>query len=229
MPARETVLNTEKLCKSYFLGKEPLPVLFDVDLTVGRGDYAAIMGPSGSGKSTLLNILGCLDTPTSGEYYLKNVAVSRRSPAELAEIRNRDIGFIFQNFNLLPKMTVAANVELPLIYRNVPKKERRALVEEALKRLGLWERRHHHPNEISGGQKQRTAIARALVKSPSLILADEPTGNLDSATTHEILTILDELNEQGNTIMVITHEHEVAERARRIFTILDGRLSEKIR
>jgi len=221
------LLQTDRLCKSYFLGEEPLPVLFDIHFSLFRGDYAAIMGPSGSGKSTLLNIIGCLDTPTSGDYILNGLSVGRRSPAELAEVRNRDIGFIFQNFNLLPKLTVAGNVELPLIYQNLPKKERKERVDDALRRLSLFDRRNHRPNEISGGQKQRTAIARALVKAPSLILADEPTGNLDSATTGEILAILDELNGAGNTILMITHEQEVAERAHRRFTIRDGRLSEK--
>ncbi|OGJ84188.1 MAG: macrolide ABC transporter ATP-binding protein [Candidatus Raymondbacteria bacterium RifOxyA12_full_50_37] len=219
-----TVLETKDLCKSYYLGNDAIQVLFDVNLCVRKGDFSAIMGPSGSGKSTLLNILGCLDTPTSGEYLLNGLPVKTLSQSRLADIRNREIGFVFQNFNLLPKLDVFSNVELPLIYGNVSKKERHALVEESLKSLGLWERRHHRPNEISGGQKQRAAIARALVKKPCIILADEPTGNLDSVTTHEILELFKELNARGNTILVITHESEVAGTTNKVFHIRDGRL-----
>jgi putative ABC transport system ATP-binding protein len=223
----EVILRTTNLCKSYYLGKETLQVLFDVNLEIEKGEFVAIMGPSGSGKSTLLNILGCLDTPTTGDYYLNGKSVKGLSQARLADIRNHDIGFVFQNFNLLPKLNLAANVELPMVYGNVPKEKRRQLVELTLRQLGLWERRYHRPNEISGGQKQRTALARALVKQPSIILADEPTGNLDSTTTGEILNLLVQLHEQGNTILVITHEKEVALRAGKVYRLLDGVLSEE--
>ena len=227
MENTDVILQTTNLCKSYYLGKETLQVLFDVNLTVHMGDFVAIMGPSGSGKSTLLNILGCLDTPTSGDYFLNTKSIKGLSQSRLADIRNHDIGFVFQNFNLLPKLNLTANVELPLIYGNVPGEKRKQLVESTLKQLGLWERRNHRPNEISGGQKQRTALARALVKRPSIILADEPTGNLDSTTTQEILNLLYQLHEQGNTILVITHELEVARRAGRIYHLRDGVLSEE--
>lgn len=227
MENTDVILQTTNLCKSYYLGKETLQVLFDVNLTVHMGDFVAIMGPSGSGKSTLLNILGCLDTPTSGDYFLNTKSIKGLSQSRLADIRNHDIGFVFQNFNLLPKLNLTANVELPLIYGNVPGEKRKQLVESTLKQLGLWERRNHRPNEISGGQKQRTALARALVKKPSIILADEPTGNLDSTTTQEILNLLHQLHEQGNTILVITHELEVARRAGKIYHLRDGVLSEE--
>ncbi len=222
----ETILRTAKLCKSYFLGKETVQVLFDVNLEIEKGEFVAIMGPSGSGKSTLLNILGCLDTPTSGEYFLNSQPVSGYSQSRLADIRNHDIGFVFQNFNLLPKLTLAANVELPMIYGNVKKDKRNQLVESTLRQLGLWERRNHRPNEVSGGQKQRTALARALVKNPSIILADEPTGNLDSTTSEEILDVLEKLHVQGNTILVITHEQEVDNRTEKVYRLKDGVISE---
>jgi putative ABC transport system ATP-binding protein len=218
------ILETRGLCKSYFLDKTPLPVLFDINLKVARGEFTAIMGPSGSGKSTLLNILGCLDIPSSGEYLLNQTPVSSLSPSALADVRNRTIGFVFQNFNLLPKLDVFGNVELPLIYGGVPKRERREKVDAILRELGIWERRKHRPNEISGGQKQRVAIGRALVKRPAIILADEPTGNLDSTTTEEILALLRDLNQKGNTILIITHEREVAAAARNIHHLRDGRL-----
>ena len=226
MTSPETILRTTELCKSYFLGKETVQVLFDVNLEIEKGEFVAIMGPSGSGKSTLLNILGCLDTPTSGEYFLNDQPVRGYSQSRLADIRNHDIGFVFQNFNLLPKLSLAANVELPMIYGNVEKDKRNQLVESTLRQLGLWERRDHRPNEISDGQKQRTALARALVKNPSIILADEPTGNLDSTTSEEILDVLEKLHVQGNTILVITHEQEVAHRAGKIYRLIDGVLSE---
>ncbi len=221
----EPILKTQGLCKSYTLGNETIPVLFDVDLSVARGEYISIMGPSGSGKSTLLNIIGCLDTPSSGEYILNTQPVMSLTQSQLSDVRNRDIGFVFQSFNLLPKLTVESNVELPLIYGNVPKRQRKEMVKKVLTQLGLWERRHHRPNEISGGQKQRVAIARALVKNPSIILADEPTGNLDSHTTKEILALLDELHDAGNTILVITHESDVAQRATAHYSLTDGRLT----
>lgn len=216
------VIETRNLVKSYKLGAESVPVLQNVNIKIAEGEYSAIMGQSGSGKSTLLNILGCLDTPQKGEYLFNGRSVSTFSASQLADIRNREIGFVFQNFNLLPKLTIFANVELPLIYGNLGKRERKLKVENVLKRFGLWERRAHRPNEISGGQKQRVAIARALVKNPAIILADEPTGNLDSHTTEEILKVFDELHRDGNTILVITHEQEVGLRAQRLLRLKDG-------
>lgn len=219
------LLDIRNLTKSYRLQKEIIPVLRDVNLTVQKGSYVSIMGPSGSGKSTLLNILGCLDSPTTGEYYLRGKPVHDCDLNQLAEVRNRSIGFIFQSFNLLPRLTLEQNVELPLIYASIPKSRRRTLVKEMLGRLGLWERRGHRPHEISGGQKQRTAIARALVKSPDFILADEPTGNLDSETTLEILALFKTLHAEGNTIVLITHDHAVSAQTERVYSIKDGMLS----
>lgn len=220
-----TVLQTKSLCKNYSLGKGQVEVLKDISLTINKGEYVAIMGQSGAGKSTLLNILGCLDTPSRGEYLFKENSIATFSSNQLAEVRNREIGFVFQNFNLLAKLTIAANVELPLIYGNVPKKTRKKRVQETLTRLGLWDRRAHKPNEISGGEKQRVAIARALIKNPAVIFADEPTGNLDSHTTGEIMKVLDELSSEGNTIIVITHEQSVAEHASRLIHLVDGRVA----
>ncbi len=220
------VVETKNLCKSYFLGKEELPILHNIDFVVREGEYLSMMGQSGAGKSTLLNILGCLDRPTSGEYLFHNKNIANFSDAQRADLRNSEIGFVFQNFNLLPKLTVFGNVELPLIYANVRKKKRKDMVKETLTRFGLWDRRDHHPNEISGGQKQRVAIARALVKRPAILFADEPTGNLDSHTTHEILAIFDELSQEGNSIITITHEDDVAVRASRQITVIDGRIHE---
>ncbi|MBL8026505.1 MAG: ABC transporter ATP-binding protein [Fibrobacteres bacterium] len=220
----DKVIETIDVKKSYKLADSEVPVLHGITFHVSKGDFVSIMGPSGSGKSTLLNILGCLDIPTSGRYLLNGRDVSTLTESELAEERNKTIGFVFQNFNLLPKLDLAANVELPLIYGNVPRKERKELVERILNRLGIWERRHHKPNEISGGQKQRTAIARALVKNPAIILADEPTGNLDSVTTSEILNLFRELHSEGNTLAIITHEIEVASVTKRQFHIRDGLL-----
>jgi putative ABC transport system ATP-binding protein len=225
MNKADTVIQTRALAKSYMLGREAVAVLHDINIVVARGEYVGIMGHSGAGKSTLLNILGCLDTPTSGTYLFNNVPVMSLSPSKLADIRNSRIGFVFQNFNLLPKLDVAANVELPLIYGNVGARRRHELVERVLKRFGLWERRRHKPSEISGGQKQRVAIARAVVKNPSIILADEPTGNLDSSTTGEILAVFDELHREGNTVVVITHEQDVASRAQRLIHLVDGRVA----
>jgi putative ABC transport system ATP-binding protein len=225
MTQNQTIIEARDLRKSYWLGGQEVPVLKGINLSVASGEYVAIMGHSGAGKSTLLNILGCLDVPTSGSYIIDQTPVSSLSASKLADLRNNRIGFVFQNFNLLPKLSVAANVELPLIYGNVPAKERRRLVEQALKRFGIWERRHHKPSEISGGQKQRVAIARAIVKNPSMILADEPTGNLDSTTTGEILAVFDSLSREGNTIVVITHETDVAARASRLIRLVDGTIS----
>jgi len=215
-------LKTENICKCYTLGKEVIPVLHNISVSVEKGSYAAIMGQSGAGKSTLLNILGCLDKATSGQYFINEIDVSRLTDSELARIRNEQIGFVFQNFNLLPKLNVAANIELPLIYANIKRKYRKESVELVMQKLGIYERRNHKPNEISGGQKQRVAIARALVKNPALLLADEPTGNLDSHTTEEILELFQKLNEEGNTIVMITHEHDVAAKARKIIRLVDG-------
>lgn len=221
-----SVIETRNLCKSYFLKTEEVPVLRQVNFTVHEGDFISIMGHSGAGKSTLLNILACLDKPSSGAYHFRGRDIAQCSDSELADIRNHEIGFVFQNFNLLPKLTIFGNVELPLIYANVPARKRKDLVAKQLKRFGLWERRKHKPNEISGGQKQRVAIARALVKNPAVIFADEPTGNLDSHTTEEILAILDEISAEGNTIIMITHEKDVAERAKRAIRIADGAIFE---
>lgn len=218
------VIKTHSLCKDYHLGNERIHVLKDISFNVEKNEYVAIMGQSGAGKSTLLNIIGCLDVPTRGEYHFEGRDVAAFSAGQLAEVRNREIGFVFQSFNLLPKLTIAANVELPLIYGNVPVRERKIRVQEVLEHLGIWDRHTHKPNEISGGQKQRVAIARALIKKPALILADEPTGNLDSTTTAEIMTLLDNLNKEGNTIIVITHEEDVATHAHRLIRLKDGQI-----
>jgi len=219
----DTIIDLRGICKDYRIGQETLRVLHDVSLSLSAGDYVAVMGHSGSGKSTLLNIMGCLDRVTCGEYRFRGRDISSYSEDELADVRNHQIGFVFQSFNLLPKLTVEANVELPLIYANVPAGERRRRVREILESFGLADRRRHKPNEISGGQKQRVAIARALVKKPSVILADEPTGNLDSQTSEEIMGLFDRLNAEGNTILLITHERDIAAHARRLLRLADGR------
>ncbi len=216
------VIEVRDLKKYYDLGAVQVKALRGINLAVEKNEYLSIMGPSGSGKSTLMNIIGCLDTPTSGEYLFEGVNVSHLNDDELAEIRNKKIGFVFQMFNLLPRADALHNVELPLIYRGVPSRERKRLAREALERVGLGDRLHHRPNELSGGQRQRVAIARALVNSPSVILADEPTGNLDTAAGEEIMSIFEELYEQGNTIILVTHERYIAEHSRRIVHIRDG-------
>lgn len=216
------MVNLEHVTKVYPMGPFEVVALRDITLDIADGDFVSIMGPSGSGKSTLMHIIGCLDRPTSGRYLLGGEDVSRLDDASLAHIRNKRIGFVFQQFNLLPRETVLANVEVPLIYAGVKARERRRIAAEALERVGLGDRMRHRPSEISGGQKQRAAIARALVNSPSLILADEPTGNLDSRTGHEILDILTELNVEGATVVLVTHDREIAERAGKIVQLRDG-------
>ena len=211
-----------KISRRYQMGAETIHALREVSLEIQRGEYVAIMGPSGSGKSTLMNLIGCLDTPTGGEYELNGVQVSQMDDNQLAEIRNKEIGFIFQTFNLLPRSDALRNVELPLIYSGMAAEERRAVALEALRNVGLADRIHHRPNELSGGQRQRVAVARALVNRPSILLADEPTGNLDTKTGAEIMALFAELSKQGNTIIVVTHEEDVAKHARRILRIRDG-------
>ncbi|OFW40644.1 MAG: macrolide ABC transporter ATP-binding protein [Acidobacteria bacterium RIFCSPLOWO2_12_FULL_60_22] len=218
------VIRTEDLGKTYRMGSEEIHALRGVNLAMERGEYVAIMGPSGSGKSTLMNLIGCLDTPTTGRYWLNGQLVSELHDDDLAQIRNREIGFVFQTFNLLPRATALSNVELPLIYRGVPAADRRELARRALELVDLADRMSHRPNQLSGGQRQRVAIARALVNNPSIILADEPTGNLDSATGAEILKLFARLHEQGNTLIIVTHEGDVAAHARRILHIRDGQV-----
>ena len=223
-PDGGTVVHLEHVSKTYGMGSAEVHALRDVSITIGRGEYVSIIGPSGSGKSTLMNILGCLDVATEGRYLLNGVDVEDMSEAELATVRNRHIGFVFQQFNLLASLPAWRNVELPLVYAGVPRAERRARAEQALERVGLAERMGHKPTELSGGQQQRVAIARALVTDPALILADEPTGNLDSTSTTEVLGLFDELHASGRTIVLITHEHEVAARAQRNLLIRDGEI-----
>jgi len=217
-----SLIRIRNISRRYEMGAETIFALRDVSLSIERGEYVAIMGPSGSGKSTLMNLLGCLDTPSSGSYDLNGTDVSRMDDNQLAEIRNKEIGFVFQTFNLLPRASALRNVELPLIYGGIPPEDRRRMALDRLAHVGLADRVHHKPNEMSGGQRQRVAIARALVNDPSILLADEPTGNLDSRTGQEILALFDELSAKGNTILVVTHEEEVARHSRRIIRIRDG-------
>jgi putative ABC transport system ATP-binding protein len=218
------LIDIHNLIKTYQIGTIEVNALRGVDLNIQKNEYVAVMGPSGSGKSTLMNILGCLDTPTSGEYELDGEVVSQMNDDQLAEIRNRQIGFVFQTFNLLPRANALHNVELPLIYAGIPAAKRRAMAMETLQRVGLGDRFHHKPNELSGGQRQRVAIARALINNPSIIFADEPTGNLDTTTGDEIMAIFTELYEQGNTIILVTHEEYIAEHAQRIIRLRDGKI-----
>ena len=221
---RDAVIVTRNLERQYVMGSEIVHALRGVDVTIRRGEFVAIMGPSGSGKSTLMNLIGCLDTPTHGEYWLNGHRVSELHDDALALIRNKEIGFVFQTFNLLPRATALQNVELPLVYAGIPARERKQQAEEALARVKLAERMGHRPNELSGGQRQRVAIARALVNNPSILLADEPTGNLDSTTSEEIIKLFKELHTQGQTIVLVTHEHDIAANARRQVVIRDGKI-----
>jgi putative ABC transport system ATP-binding protein len=216
------IIHLEEISKSYYMGKEPLPVLKDVSLEIFKNEYVALMGPSGSGKSTLMNILGCLDSPTAGRYILNGKDVSTMPDDDLADVRNIEIGFVFQQFNLLPRLTAAENVALPLVYAGIPRKQRIERALEVLEKVNLSDRSHHKPNELSGGQCQRVAIARALVNNPSLILADEPTGNLDTKTSIEIMDIFSNIQSAGNTVVLVTHEEDIARYAHRIVRLRDG-------
>ena len=219
------VIRTEALAKMYQMGAEEVHALRGIDVEIRKGEYVAIMGPSGSGKSTLMNLIGCLDSPSSGRYWLAGRLVSELDDDELAYIRNKEIGFVFQTFNLLPRATALHNVELPLIYNGTPAEERIERAKKALERVDLVPRMHHKPNELSGGQRQRVAIARALVNNPSIVLADEPTGNLDSKTGEEIMNLFENLHEQGNTIILVTHEMDIAQHAHRVIFIRDGKIA----
>lgn len=218
----QEVISLKGIKKSYYLGRQELPVLKGIDLTVGVNEYMALMGPSGSGKSTLMNILGCLDTATAGQYILNSKDVSHMEDDELAEVRNTEIGFVFQQFNLLPRLTAWENVALPLIYAGAGKAEREERARAMLNKVGLADRAHHKPNELSGGQSQRVAVARALINNPSLLLADEPTGNLDTKTSVEIMDLFSKIHEQGNTVVLVTHEEDIANFTNRIVRVRDG-------
>jgi putative ABC transport system ATP-binding protein len=218
----QSILHLENIRKSYYLGKQELPVLKGITLDIYKNEYVSLMGPSGSGKSTLMNILGCLDSPTCGKYILNGSDVSRMPDDDLAAVRNKEIGFVFQQFNLLPRLTAAENVALPLIYSGAPKKERNERAAAVLEKVKLSDRAHHKPNELSGGQCQRVAIARALINNPAIILADEPTGNLDSKTSYEIMDILGKIHADGNTVILVTHEDDISKYSHRIIRLRDG-------
>jgi putative ABC transport system ATP-binding protein len=224
-PGKDWVIVTRQIKREYDMGGEIVRALRGVDVAIRRNEYVAIMGPSGSGKSTLMNLIGCLDTPNEGEYWLNGMLVSEMSDDELARVRNKEIGFVFQTFNLLPRASALQNVELPLVYAGVSADERRKRATEALERVQLGQRIHHRPNELSGGQRQRVAIARALVNRPSILLADEPTGNLDSTTSEEIMRVFEELAQQGQTVVMVTHEPDIAAHARRVVVLRDGVLA----
>ncbi|HEX5555681.1 MAG TPA: ABC transporter ATP-binding protein [Chitinophagaceae bacterium] len=218
----DPIIHLQDIRKSYYLGKNELPVLKGIALAIDPNEYVALMGPSGSGKSTLMNILGCLDTPTSGNYILNGQDVSKMEDNELADVRNKEIGFVFQQFNLMPRLNALENVGIPLIYAGISKREREERAREMLDRVGLGDRAKHRPNELSGGQCQRVAVARALINNPSIILADEPTGNLDSKTSEEIMEMFNQIHTSGNTVVLVTHEEDIAEHAKRIVRLLDG-------
>ncbi len=218
----QPVILLQEIRKSYYLGKLPVDVLKGISLSINKSEYVALMGPSGSGKSTLMNIIGCLDSPTAGEYILAGQPVGRMADNDLADVRNKEIGFVFQQFNLLPRLSALENVALPLVYAGISKKLRLQRAKEVLDRVSLADRSHHKPNELSGGQNQRVAIARALINNPSIILADEPTGNLDSKTSGEIMEIFAQIHAAGNTVVLVTHEEDIAEKARRIIRLRDG-------
>jgi len=217
-----SIIHLENIQKAYFMGKQPIPVLKGISLDIFKNEYVALMGPSGSGKSTLMNILGCLDSPTAGRYILNGQDVSKMADDDLAEVRNKEIGFVFQQFNLLPRLTAAENVALPLVYAGIAKRRRIETAREVLNKVGLADRSHHKPNELSGGQCQRVAIARALVNNPSIILADEPTGNLDTKTSAEIMDIFGAIQSSGNTVVLVTHEEDIAKYAHRVVRLRDG-------
>jgi putative ABC transport system ATP-binding protein len=216
------IIETQNIAKKYVMGTQTVNALQDISISIDRGEYVAFMGPSGSGKSTLMNIVGCLDTPSSGTYMLNNKLVSEMTENELADTRNKEIGFVFQTFNLLPRASALENVALPLIYAGYSKSEREEMAMQALENVSLADRYHHRPNELSGGQRQRVAIARALVNNPSIILADEPTGNLDTKTSYDIMNLFQELHDKGNTIIMVTHEDDIAHYAHRIIRLRDG-------
>ena len=220
------MIRINDVCKTYMMGEEVVKALDHANLIIDEGEFVGVVGPSGSGKSTLMNIIGCLDMADSGEYSLDGQLIEKYSENELATIRNKKIGFIFQNFNLLAKMTAAENIELPLIYQRIPHKERRERVEHALERVNLTDRKNHKPSELSGGQQQRVAVARAIATNPSLLLADEPTGNLDSKTGEEIMKLFETLNNEGNTVVLITHDDRIAAKTKRIVRIFDGQIKE---
>jgi putative ABC transport system ATP-binding protein len=221
----DEIIRTEGIKKDYVLGAETVHAVRGVDLVIRRGEFVAVMGPSGSGKSTLMNMIGCLDTPSDGKYWLNGQLVSELSDDRLARVRNKEIGFVFQTFNLLPRATALHNVELPLVYAGVPSDERKRRASNALERVRLADRMHHKPNELSGGQRQRVAIARALVNDPSILLADEPTGNLDSATSEEIMRVFEDLATSGQTVIMVTHEADIAAHARRVVVLRDGMIA----
>jgi putative ABC transport system ATP-binding protein len=218
----QPIIHLEDIRKNYYMGKQAITVLKGISLNIMKNEYVALMGPSGSGKSTLMNILGCLDSPTSGTYILNGHDVSTMPDDDLAAVRNKEIGFVFQQFNLLPRLTAAENVALPLVYAGIAKKTRMEMAMEVIQKVGLSDRSHHKPNELSGGQCQRVAIARALVNNPSIILADEPTGNLDTKTSNEIMDIFSKIHESGNTVVLVTHEEDIANYARRVVRLRDG-------
>jgi len=221
----KVIISLKNITRDFALGNQVVKVLKGINLEINRNEYVALMGPSGSGKSTLMNLLGCLDTPTSGQYVLNGKDVSKLSDDELAEIRNKEIGFVFQTFNLLPRSTALENVALPLIYAGMPKDLRKSRTERVLTEVGLQDRMDHRPNQLSGGQRQRVAVARALVNKPSIILADEPTGNLDSKTSTEIMALFDEIHQAGNTVIVVTHEEDIARHCKRIIRLIDGQIA----